>query len=108
MSRSTENADVELVEVLQRDFGEAVLCCQQTRTGMPVLWVLRTALTDILGYLKGLDAPYDLLYDLSAIDERLRGNRTGLPDSDFTVFINSCPSTAIGTSCSKSVWRKKT
>lgn len=86
MSSSADNVDIELVEALQRDFGEAVLCCQQTRTGMPVLWVLRAALTDILGYLKQLGAPYDLLYDLSATDERLRGNRQGLPDSDFTVF----------------------
>ena len=83
---NTEPTGDELIEALQRDFGASVLHSQQTRTGMPVLWVSREALTDLLGYLKTLNAPFDLLYDLSAIDERLRGHRHGLPASDFTVF----------------------
>lgn len=75
-----------LAEILKRDFGDGVLHEQRTFTGMPVLWVTRDALTDVLDYLKGLTAPFDLLYDLSAIDERLRSDRQGLPAADFTVF----------------------
>lgn len=76
----------EVVDALQRDFGPRLLYQQQTLTGMPVFWVDREALTDLLGYLKAMARPFDLLYDLSAIDERLREHRPGLPASDFTVF----------------------
>lgn len=75
-----------LAETLRREFGDRVLHEQHTLTGMPVIWVTRDALTDVLGYLKSLNAPFDLLYDLSAIDERLRNHRHGLPAADFTVF----------------------
>ncbi|NMT64230.1 NADH-quinone oxidoreductase subunit C/D [Marinobacter orientalis] len=83
---NADNAGDDLVEILRRDFGDAVLHEQHTLTGMPVLWVTPAALTDVLGYLKGLSAPFDLLYDLSAVDERLRSDRRGLPPADFTVF----------------------
>ncbi|WP_375183488.1 NADH-quinone oxidoreductase subunit C, partial [Marinobacter sp.] len=86
MSSRMEKTDQDLIKALQRDFGEAVRCEQPTFTGMPVLWVQREALTDLLGYLKGLAPPYNLLFDLSAVDERLRDHRRGLPASDFTVF----------------------
>ena len=75
-----------LVNALKQTFGDQVLYEQSTYTGMPVLWVTRDALTKLLDYLKNLTAPYDLLYDLSAIDERLRTHRQGLPPADFTVF----------------------
>lgn len=83
---TTDTIGDEWLEALQRDFGASVLHEQHTHTGMPVLWVTREALTDVLAHLKNLNAPFDLLYDLSAMDERLRGHRQGLPTSDFTVF----------------------
>ena len=75
-----------LAESLRQEFGDRVLHEQRTLTGMPVVWVTRDAITEVLGYLKGLTGPFDLLYDLSAIDERLRVQRQGLPPADFTVF----------------------
>ncbi|MEP1214499.1 MAG: NADH-quinone oxidoreductase subunit C/D [Marinobacter sp.] len=75
-----------LAEALKQDFGDRVRHDQRTLMGMPVLWVTRDALKDVLGYLKGLAAPFDLLYDLSAVDERFRNDRQGLPPADFTVF----------------------
>jgi len=76
----------QLVNALKQTFGDQVLYEQSTYTGMPVLWVTRDALTKLLDYLKNLTAPFDLLYDLSALDERLRTHRQGLPPADFTVF----------------------
>ena len=44
---------------------------------------------EVLGYLKGqIDRPYAMLYDLTAIDDRMRVNRQGLPPSAFTVVYH--------------------
>ena len=53
------------------------------------MWVQAGRLKDVLRWLKD-DAPkpYRMLYDLTAIDERLRVNRQGQPDSDFTVVYH--------------------
>jgi NADH-quinone oxidoreductase subunit C/D len=83
-----DNTGEQLAQDLRKGFGDRVLHEQHTYTGMPVLWVARDALTDVLGYLKGLSGPFDLLYDLSAIDERLRSHRQGLPAADYTVFYH--------------------
>lgn len=89
---STEIADKpettgdNLAQSLKRDFGDRVLHDQRTLMGMPVLWVTRDALKDVLRYLKSLASPFDLLYDLSAVDERFRNDRRGLPSADVTVF----------------------
>lgn len=57
--------------------------------GITTLWVFRQNLRATLRYLK-LQAipPYALLFDLTAIDERQRSHRQGLPDSDFTVVYH--------------------
>jgi NADH-quinone oxidoreductase subunit C/D len=61
---------------------------QPTFDGIPTVWVARQDLLEILLYLRKLPKPYVMLLDLSAIDERLRQHRDGLPDSDFTVFYH--------------------
>jgi NADH-quinone oxidoreductase subunit C/D len=44
---------------------------------------------DVLSYLKfEVEQPYEMLYDLSAIDERVRSRRERQPASDFTVFYH--------------------
>lgn len=69
-------------------FGE-VFTSQVTRDGITTLWVEKQHLTDVLRYLKAdIDQPYNLLYDLSAIDERNRQHRDGQPASDFTTFYH--------------------
>ena len=77
-----------LAEALKRDFSDRVCHDQRTLMGMPVLWVTRDALKDVLGYLKSLASPFDLLYDLSAVDERFRNDRGDLPPADITVFYH--------------------
>jgi NADH-quinone oxidoreductase subunit C/D len=62
---------------------------QPTRDGIATLWVARQNLRAILRYLKWQAvSPYALLFDLTAIDERRRTHRQGLPDSDFTVVYH--------------------
>jgi NADH-quinone oxidoreductase subunit C/D len=41
---------------------------------------------EVLQYLKGgVEQPYQMLFDLTAVDERLRQSRDGLPPADFTI-----------------------
>ena len=79
-------ADDPVVGALKQRFGDHAILEQATLTGMPVLWVAREVLIEALSFLRDMPEPFDMLYDLSAIDERLRGNRRGLPAADFTVF----------------------
>ncbi|ATJ81109.1 NADH-quinone oxidoreductase subunit C/D [Halomonas beimenensis] len=74
------------VEALERRFGPEVFTAQATLTGIPVLWVARARLLEALELLRELPQPYAMLFDLSAVDERLREHREGLPAADFTVF----------------------
>jgi len=62
---------------------------QSTRDGITTLWITRQHLRTILRYLKlQATSPYALLFDLTAIDERQRTHRQGLPVSEFTVVYH--------------------
>jgi NADH-quinone oxidoreductase subunit C/D len=75
-----------IVESLMAQFGDQIRYEQPTLTGMPVLWVSREALIEILEALRRLPEPFEMLYDLTATDERMRSHRDGLPAADFTVI----------------------
>ncbi|QCE34369.1 NADH-quinone oxidoreductase subunit C/D [Acetobacteraceae bacterium] len=75
-----------VVSELRQRFGEDSFTVQPTRMGMPVLWVPRAKLLEIVAFLKNLPNPYSMLFDLHGVDERLRTHREGLPEADFTVF----------------------
>src|SRR5574340_848396 len=80
---------ISIAEEIQQTFGGAVLATEHARDGIPSLWVARDRICDLLSYLKtGIDRPYRMLYDLTAIDERLRVHRHGQPASDFTVVYH--------------------
>ncbi|MXW54871.1 MAG: NADH-quinone oxidoreductase subunit C/D [Gammaproteobacteria bacterium] len=69
-------------------FGEGCTY-QETADGIPNVWISREDISDVLKYLKNeIEQPYELMFDLSAIDERLRTNRDGQPESDFTLFYH--------------------
>jgi NADH-quinone oxidoreductase subunit C/D len=77
---------IPLVESLAQVFGAGVLVSQPVCDATPTLWAMRERAGEILRYLKSAVArPYTMLYDLTAIDERVRSNRDGQPRSDFTV-----------------------
>ncbi len=74
---------------LQARFGRTILAKQVTKDEIPTYWVAQEHLRDVLRYLKvAADKPYRLLYDLTAIDERLRTHRQDQPQSDFTVVYH--------------------
>ena len=78
--------DEDIVAELIARFGADTFTLQSTLTGMPVLWVPRERLVEVLRFLRQVSKPYVMLYDLHGIDERLRTQRRGLPAADFTVF----------------------
>ncbi|MDP3815032.1 NADH-quinone oxidoreductase subunit C, partial [Pseudomonas sp.] len=80
--------DQDVVVELNSRFGAETFTVQSTRTGMPVLWVARDRLINVLTFLRNLPRPYVMLYDLHGVDERLRTQRRGLPGADFTVFYH--------------------
>ncbi len=58
---------------------------QVTRDGIETIWVPRERVHETLNHLKnGVERPYKMLYDLTAIDERNRVHRDGQPPSEFT------------------------
>ncbi len=62
---------------------------QATADGIPTAWVPAERIVDVMRFLKTeVESPYPLLFDLSAIDERLRQHRGEQPESDFTVFYH--------------------
>jgi NADH-quinone oxidoreductase subunit C/D len=83
------NGSSTIIQELQQKFGEAAVTPQATRDDIPTLWAPRDLAPDLLRHLKGgVDRPYRMLYDLTAIDERTRSHRQGQPDSDFTVVYH--------------------
>lgn len=76
----------EVVRDLFARFGDNTFTLQTTADGMPTLWLPADRLHEVLRYLKNeIARPFKMLYDLTAVDERLRKHRAGLPASDFTV-----------------------
>lgn len=74
---------------MQDHFNGAVFGEQQTRDGIPTFWVEANHIKKVLHYLKqGVNAPYPMLYDLTAIDERSRKNRSEFATGEFTVVYH--------------------
>ncbi len=90
MDRLTEQpADPCILNELQARFSQLSLLVQNTADAIPTLWIPAQAVPEVLGHLKtGITAPFSLLYDLTAVDERLRNARDGLPTADFSVIYH--------------------
>ncbi len=78
----------EVVIELLAHFGPERIVLQSSRMGIPVVWVPRESLKEVIAYLQCVSRPYVMLYDLHGVDERLRQHRDGLPTSDFTLFYH--------------------
>ncbi len=82
-------SDGTIFEELRLAFGEKSIRPQATLDGIPTMWADRDDARDVLRYLKmDADKPYRLLYDLTAIDERVRNVRKDQPLSDFTIVYH--------------------
>lgn len=77
-------AAITVTDLLRERFPE--IAAQETCDGIPTVWVNRPGHREVLRFLKeDIERPYRMLYDLTAIDERMRTRREGQPASDFTV-----------------------
>ncbi len=78
----------EMARELMTRFGPDELILQSTHDTITTLWATQERVRDVLRHLKtGIERPFRTLYDLTAIDERLRRHRCG-PPSDFTVVYH--------------------
>jgi len=77
-----------IAEEIKDRFGSAVTP-QETTDHILTYWVSKDRLPAVLRFLKEeIEQPYKMLYDLTAIDERMRQHREGQPASDFTVVYH--------------------
>jgi NADH-quinone oxidoreductase subunit C/D len=78
-----------IVQELKNIFGAAAIREQRTRDEFPTVWVPPDRITDVLRHLKTqADRPFRMLYDLTAIDERVRVFRDGQPQCDYTIVYH--------------------
>lgn len=82
--------DILVINELKNRFGDQVIVSNQpTVDKTDTIWIDRKNLIPVLRYLKTeIVLPFNLLYDLTAIDERTRKNRSDQPVSDFTVVYH--------------------
>ena len=74
---------------LRQMHGDLIVAEQVTCDGMPTVWIERQSIDTVLRALRDETTPcFEMLFDLTAIDERLRSNRAGQPDSEFTVVYH--------------------
>jgi NADH-quinone oxidoreductase subunit C/D len=79
----------DIVDELESRFTSGIMAVQKTRDDVPTLWVEPEQTRAVLSYLKkDVPQPYRMLYDLTAIDERLRQNRHGQPPSEFSLVYH--------------------
>ncbi len=78
-----------LIEELKERFGDRAVAEQRTRDDFSTLWTPAESIPAVLRYLKHKSRPrFPMLYDLTAIDERVRADREDHPGSDFTVVYH--------------------
>mgnify|MGYP001212753073 FL=1 len=84
-----ESQNPELLAGLRQQFGDRILAEQATCDGIATLWIDRLHIKDLLHTLKRETTPvFEMLFDITAIDERLRTHREGQPASEFTVVYH--------------------
>ncbi len=78
-----------MVKELQRKFGEESFRQEQTADDILTFHIKGDQTHDVLSFLKtGVDQPFSMLYDLTAIDERNRQHAFGTDDISFTVVYH--------------------
>jgi NADH-quinone oxidoreductase subunit C/D len=78
-----------ILDTLQEKFGREAVIPEETKDVIPTFWTSRQKIREILVCLKsGIQQPYKVLYDLTAIDERERKIPQLQPPSDFTVVYH--------------------
>jgi NADH-quinone oxidoreductase subunit C/D len=86
---TTRPAGTGVAAELESRFADAIVDTQSTADGIPTLWITPQRVRDVLRWLK-TDAPqpYRMLYDLTALDERVRKNGHQQLRPDFSVVYH--------------------
>ena len=87
--RTTEDQISPLISQVTDALSEHILCLQSTVDGIPTFWVDRTQIKEVLKFLRDDSKPrFEMLLDVTGIDERVRVHREGQPASEFTVVYH--------------------
>ncbi len=82
-------APPDVLSELRARFAGDPLSEERAADGVPTVWVPAAWVPSLLAFLKGdVAQPYKTLYDLTAIDERVRQHRDGMPAADFTLVYH--------------------
>ena len=75
-----------IIHELHERLGTGTVRPQDLADGIATCWVPPDKVPEALAFLKNdIEQPYNLLYDISAIDERLREQGNGRPDCDLSL-----------------------
>jgi NADH-quinone oxidoreductase subunit C/D len=78
--------------LVEQDFGQELgpgARSQSTRDGIPTFWLSQSDIRETVRRLRHtVPQPFQMLYDLTEIDERARSHKNGLPSGDFTVVYH--------------------
>jgi NADH-quinone oxidoreductase subunit C/D len=89
MVNTGSSQERSIVDDLLWRFGEGSVKEQATKDAIPTIWVEEHLAKDVLKYLKNeVHDPYRMLYDLTAIDERVREHRQNRSDAGFTLVYH--------------------
>lgn len=81
--------NTDILHQLQLRFGDQKFATQATCDDVLTLWTPEENVYQVLRYLKAdIPKPFRMLYDVTAIDERLRSHRQDQPDGDFTIVYH--------------------
>ena len=74
---------------LREEFEQQIIAWQTTCDKIPTIWIQRQNLLALLTYFRDKASPrFEMLFDITAIDERMRVNRQGQPESEFSVVYH--------------------
>jgi len=84
------SGDLSLISDITARLGKSVILnVQIVSDGITTLWVNVSRIKDLLSLLKtGIDRPFNMLYDLTAIDERRKINKQPDQESDFSIVYH--------------------
>jgi NADH-quinone oxidoreductase subunit C/D len=78
-----------IAEEIRQHTADHLLAVQATCDDIPTLWIAPGHVRETLRYLKsGIGKPFDMLFDIAGVDERMRRERDGLPGATFTVVYH--------------------
>ncbi|CAL4319355.1 NADH-quinone oxidoreductase subunit C/D [Buchnera aphidicola (Periphyllus testudinaceus)] len=83
-----KNYSLSILKKLYNFFGSKTFFIQSTSINCPIVWIERENLLKVIIFLFKKNKFYDMLFDLHAIDERVRIHKESFPKCDFSVFYH--------------------